>query len=597
MHATTDTKNCFTADWLITFGASGAPHKRRCPTAPWTTALETPAWTLHTQSPTQDWKGFPLATITAPDWRLWLFGELLGLPANTAPTDLALAVARGEKSARSLNGNFLLMGWHAATRQWHAWTDRFGTLHFYHTHDGHRAALGKFSPAAAEVASRRQLDWAGLTGFFTFGFFPEDRTQFEDVRILQPASHYVFDEHGARCSQERYWQWHHAPDTSRSYDDTVSEFARIFGEVMADHLRTGRIAVPISGGLDSRTTVAAMRGNHEDRLWAYSYGYSGDSVETRIAQQVAACRALPFQKFTVGPYLFDHLDRVIDSVEGFQDVTQSRQAAVSSETARHADYLIAAHWGDVVLGDMGLSGQTAPMDEAAILEHTFKKLAKRGRSWLQENLCAGRPGLGNPDQLARQTVTEHMAGLREIADADFRVKAYKTDTWCFRWTSASLRMFQPAAFPRLPFYDTRLTDFFCTVPTNFVAGRRLQIDYLKRFAPDLARVKWQVYDANLFHYQHFNSWLLPKRAVKKGWRLLTGQKITERNWEVQFQSDAGRAGLKHHLLRPGLRLHDLVAREKVESLLAAFNAAPLEDGRGYTVSMLLTFSAWLEKHG
>ena len=30
----------------------------------------------------------------------------------------------------------------------------------------------------------------------------------------------------------------------------------------------------------------------------------------------------------------------------------------------------------------------------------------------------------------------------------------------FRWTTTSLRMFQAAAFPRLPFYDTRMADFF-----------------------------------------------------------------------------------------------------------------------------------------
>ena len=50
------------------------------------------------------------------------------------------------------------------------------------------------------------------------------------------------------------------------------------------------------------------------------------------------------------------------------------------------------------------------------------------------------------------------------------------EQWSARWTTASLRMFQSAAFPRLPFYDTRLADFFATVPTPLVAGRRLQID-------------------------------------------------------------------------------------------------------------------------
>jgi hypothetical protein len=137
----------------------------------------------------------------------------------------------------------------------------------------------------------------------------------------------------------------------------------------------------------------------------------------------------------------------------------------------------------------------------------------------------------------------------------------------------------------------------CTIPSSFMQGRKLQIDYLKRFAPDLAQVTWQVYDANLFRYQHFNTWLLPKRAWKKAWRLLSGREVLQRNWELQFLNERGRAGLKHWLLRSGLRLHEFVPREKVQTLLDSFYATPVERGRGYTVSMLLSFSAWLERFG
>jgi hypothetical protein len=174
------------------------------------------------------------------------------------------------------------------------------------------------------------------------------------------------------------------------------------------------------------------------------------------------------------------------------------------------------------------------------------------------------------------------------------VKAFKTDQWSFRWTLSSIRMFQAAAFPRLPFYDIRLADFFCTVPSDFVSGRRLQIDYLKRFAPDLARIEWQARGANLYRCQNHDIWQWPYRAVKKAARLLTGKKIIERNWEVQFGGEQGQKGLSHWLLRPGLRLHDLVPRAKIEQLLRDFRADPLKDGRGYTVSMLLTFSAFLQ---
>src|SRR5690606_22281775 len=103
-----------------------------------------------------------------------------------------------------------------------------------------------------------------------------------------------------------------------------------------------------------------------------------------------------------------------------------------------------------------------------------------------------------------------------------------------------------------------LIDFFCCVPTEFVRDRRLQIDHLKRYAPDLARVKWQAADANLY-LAKYGYWLgLPGRALRKAQRTLTRHRVIQRNWEVQFLTESGRAGLRKWLLEPGLRLHNYV---------------------------------------
>jgi hypothetical protein len=194
-------------------------------------------------------------------------------------------------------------------------------------------------------------------------------------------------------------------------------------------------------------------------------------------------------------------------------------------------------------------------------------------------------------------VQEELSKLESIADYDFRVKAYKTEQWSFRWSLPAIRVFQSAAWPRLVFYDTRMADFFCSVPSEWLCARQMQIDYLKRFAPDLAHIIWQPYRANLYAYRYYNSWLLPRRALEKLWRSLTRQQVTERNWEVQFLCPQGRAGLNAWLLRPGLRLHEYFSPASLSQLLADFQVRSLDKEIGYTLSMLVTFSAWLETYG
>lgn len=578
-------------DWVLVWGDEAEPGRKRNAAAPWQLAARQPAWTVWQQPSDMTWRGFPFLTGQGEGWHYWLLGELYGLPPARQPAFI-LDVLSGRVSATRFNGHFLLYAWQETTRQWHVWTDRFGTLHGYYAYDGQRTALGSYSGTVSAAASRRQLDWVGLTSFFSCGFFLGTRTQYDDMRVLRPATHLILDERGQLCREERYWQWQHQPDGQRSLSDTAAEFAHLFGEVIQEQLGQGRVAVPISGGLDSRSVVAALGDEERGRAWAYSYGYTPHSVETQIAQQIAQARQLPFQAFTVPPYLFDRLSQVIGAVEGFQDVTQCRQAAILPQLAEQAEFVIAAHWGDVWLDDMGLTGQTAVNDEA-FFQTAWKKIAKTGRDWLVQNLC--QPQLNQPstEPVVKALLQPALAAVTHVEEPDFRLKAFKTEQWSARWTTASIRMYQPAAFPRLPFYDTRLTDFFARVPTALVAQRQLQVEYLKQTAPDLAQITWQRYGYNLywFPYRHYFRW--PRRLWRGVQRWLTTQRPLTLNWQVQFLHPQGKAELGRWLLRPGLRLHEWLSPSIIRERVEQFMAHPYQQG-GYSLAMLLTFSAWLE---
>jgi asparagine synthase (glutamine-hydrolysing) len=589
-----------TGDFLLAFRVQLGRLPSRLGNNGWRSVQLDAGWELLEQPPEAAWKGYPLKVLNSPTWQAYLLGSL-HTPAAALDEPLFSQLRNLSEIIPGLNGHFLVFAWSRLERQWHAWTDRFATLHAYYATDGRRAALGTFCPAVAAAASSRRLDWEALAGFFGFGFFPNDRTHYTGVRILRPASHYVFDELGRLLRQERYWQWRHTPDARCSYADSVAGFAQVFSQVIQDLTCDGRVAIPISGGLDSRSTVAALTRPGEtppDTFWSYSYGYEDGSIETGLARRVARARDLPFQAYTIRPYLFDRLDEILAWTEGFQDVTLPRQAFVRDELASRADSLVSALWGDVWLDDMGLAGQPAgELNELTIQRHALKKMRKRGGDWLLENIAAPQlKGVDLADMLEGM-IGEELRPLAHISDPDFRLKAYKTEQWSFRWSLGPVRVFQSAAAPLLVFYDTRLADFFCSLPTEFIAGRRLQIDYLKRYSPDLARIPWQVYDASLYTYSHFNTWLLPRRALKKARRVLTRQKVIERNWEVQFLCESGRRGLQDWILRPGLRLHEFVSPESLAGFLEVFHRPPLDPDRGYAVAMLLSLSAWLERYG
>ena len=520
-------------------------------------------------------------------WEIWYLGEILSHDQGA----MVQALENNQFKPETLNGHFLIVAYHSKAQEWHVWTDRFGTLHAYWAHAGGRSVVGTFFPSVASLGSSKTLDWKALSGFFRFGFFPKDRTYYEDVQILKPASHYCFNRKGDLNKSERYWQWSYEPNHQRSYQATLDLFGDTLRQILQDQTREGSVAIPISGGLDSRSTVAALGEKAKDsRLWFYSYGYSSNSRESAIAQQIASRRGLDFQCFQIQPYLFDSIENVLASTEGFQDITQVRQAAVSQELSKRADYVIAAHWGDVWLDDLGFD------ETGSMLDFMLHKIEKPGFLWLETHVSKPHLTAHDSQTFLREMIQRELEEYQNLGDSNFRMKAFKTDQWSFRWTISSLRMFQVSVFPRLPFYDIRMTDLISTIPNEWMRGRKLQIDYLKKVAPDLAKINWDYYDANLYQYPYFNSLLLPKRAFKKAWRLLTQQKAIQRNWEVQFLSAQGCAGLKHWLQRSELKLHEFVAPEKINQLLKELHDSPNREN-GYAVSMLLTFSAWLERYG
>ncbi len=576
-------------DILITFGLRNQPVKGRFNDMGWTSTPLGHSMDLWLQEPSTEWYGYPLKVIRKEPFLFLLLGELYNCPNTNQTLEL---IADDFDHAKELNGHFLLLAWNEHSGMLHILTNRFGTLHGYYTEHQHQTAIGTSFRSVTSCGSGRDLDWYGLASFFACGFFIRDSTFYKDTKVFEPASHYVFNANGTLLQQSRYWNWEHNPSPTVSRSECLNRIHNILREVLSEHTATGKIALPISGGLDSRTILAVIPEEHLSRIWSYSYGYGDNSIETRIAEQLTSKRTVVFEAFSIPPYLLDRLGTVVSCTEAFQDITQCRQASIIDRISSRADRVLGGHMGDLWFGTMGLDAKTDWTD-SQICEQALQKLLKRGHPWLLDHLC--QPYLKSSEiyDALREEIGKALQSKSNIEDHDFRLKALKTDLYCFRFTSAGLRMFQASVFPRLPFYDTRLTDFFGTLDTSLLSGRKLQGDLIKRFAPDLAEVRWQAHDANLFNYDSI--WQPPKRALKKIWRLVSGTKVYQRNWEVQFLGAQQRKHLEEYLNQSRLLQHQFISPQRVSELLNEFYQRP-DPGNGYAVSMLLTFAAWLESY-
>lgn len=548
--------------------------------------LDIPYWISLPQS-----KSSFINEISTTSHQLVVIGQLYEEINLNTLLARCIAHTEGAKSFNDPAGHYILFLFDKLKKEYHVFTNRLGTYHAYWQQGSGSNVISTYYLGMAKQAINKSLDWKAITGYMGMGFFPEDSTYLQSIKVFKPASHYCFNEKLELLHSERYWQWSHTPT-----NDSVKENTAKFDAILASSIRTAvnnqRVALPISGGLDSRVLAGKLAGTPDlkTKIWSFSYGYSKTSIETQIANSIADKRKIPFEHYVVPNYLFDKIDTITGAVELFQYVDGTRQACMQDELAQRSDVVVGGHWGDVWMDDMGIDVSQGANEEEVLLSAFRKKIVKKGSSWLLKEVCD--PYFKNGHDYLDSYFTGFIDQYKYIQDPDFRMKIFKTDQWSFRWTLASIRMYQAGSFPVLPFYDKRIVDLFTTIPTQQVKGRHLEIEYLKEYHPDLAKIKWQEYNSNLYNYKWLNNRNIIYRIVKKIQRILSPGITIARNWEIFYLNDEGRKNLERELLNP--EFNKIVAAEKINEILAAFYKNPTAD-KGYTVSMLLTFAEFIKK--
>ena len=118
-----------------------------------------------------------------------------------------------------------------------------------------------------------EVSESAIVDFLLFGFNRDPATTtFSDIRRLPPAHHLVRTDQGLRV--KRYWTFT-LPEERRlkRMGDYLERFRELFGDAVADRVRTDRIGIAMSGGLDSPSVAAEVvrhlkQRRPAGRLWA-----------------------------------------------------------------------------------------------------------------------------------------------------------------------------------------------------------------------------------------------------------------------------------------------------------------------------------------
>lgn len=435
------------------------------------------------------------------------------------------------------------------------------------------------------------LHYEAIAVFAALGFFLDRDTYWKDQSTVPPATDYALNENGELMHEKQYFEWHHSP-RQISFETAVEEFTELFeSSVRAFHHQ--KVILPLSGGLDSRSIAAALLGH--TNVQAYSYHFKGGIAESEYGKKIARAAGFPFQEFIIPEgYLWKDIERLAQINGCYAEFTHPRQMYMYDALPGMGDVMVAGHGGDLFFDGMGVDDA---LSFEAQIQYLLKKLIRKGGRELAEALWEAWGLQGSFMQYLTNRL-ESLLNTLPIDNANARLRAFKSKYYVARWTQVNMQVFLNQRPVFTPYFTDEMCRFICTVPEEHLKGRKIQIEYMKRKAPQLAAIAWQSYaPLNLYNYHRFFAKeRIPYRIADKLKRVarekIAGKKLITRNWELQFTGKANDEHLKEHLFQRA-RFQDIIPETLTRKIYTKFHT---EDPVRYShpLSMLLTLSEFAE---
>jgi asparagine synthase (glutamine-hydrolysing) len=271
-------------------------------------------------------------------------------PAMAARQIHDLYVEHGESMLDQVAGAFAFALLDRRTQVLLLVTDHLGLRPIYYAeHAGLFRFASEVKGLLADPAFPRRLNRAAAADLFHFSFVMGEKTLFQDIHLLPPAS--VLRYQQGRWTISRYWDLpfpgHYPHRTDRWYDDLIYEAMKASVDRM---VRPGlNYGLSLSGGLDSRW-IAALLAQVQPESSAFTLGTPG-SDDTPPAMEVAKQTGLRHHYWELSPaFVPDLAETYMYLVDGMDHLWHMEELPLTVRVGDYADVSVGGFLGDGLFG-------------------------------------------------------------------------------------------------------------------------------------------------------------------------------------------------------------------------------------------------------
>lgn len=221
---------------------------------------------------------------------------------------------------------------------------------------------------------KANIDEKAVEQFFDIGYLLENRTWFEGVELVPPASVLSFSIKETKVKVNHYWAWTEINPIKGPVDEReiAEELGRLFKESVRKRVNEDeKIGITLSGGLDSRAILAAVPEDYKP-LHTFTFGQE-DCDDIKIASKTSKVKGAEHHALVLSSenWLMPRISGVWKS-DGSYSLLHMHGMEFYEEYKRYMDFNLNGFLGDAILGGSYISQNSS----------VLYKVRNRGRRFI-----------------------------------------------------------------------------------------------------------------------------------------------------------------------------------------------------------------------
>jgi len=454
--------------------------------------------------------------------------EEISTEKTLSPSQLLLALYKKYRNdfIFKIKGAFNILAWDWKEKKLSVFNDRYGLRPIYYSQSNSRLYLASEVKAILTCNDvSKNIDDSAIASLFFFGFVMGNRTYFESIKLLPPASSLVFKNN--EISISNYWNFNFLDKKEGKPQDYYEErLGNLILQAIERHVRDGvRITVPLSGGLDSRTILASIHEGYYP-INSATFG-TKDMDDVKIAKQVSDALGTNHHFLEILP------EDIISYGKEIVNITDGMISFLHS--VGNMKFELIRDYTDVCLDGMQLFGSFfSPFaifkrkEKLLIADYLFRPISiELARSlfinsYYEKIKHCPREIIGN---ISRKCKFTSVSSIMDYSIATEYVRRFVNYGNLVKRTHVEVRS---------PFFDNDLVDFIINTPPD---QRRYQYLYTRTFSrlfPELSKIAWETTGLPVDATNTFSKMTLylTKKCLKKKIQRVRKKSTNKKYFEV-----------------------------------------------------------------